>query len=64
MLSLLLENFSFLKSMTDQRNDWRTVKPRNSAPAYNEIPPIEHINFGPEKYFLVFYLLVIVKTSV
>ena len=28
-----------------------TVKPRYSAPAYNEIPPIEHINFGSKKCF-------------
>ena len=30
---------------------WNTMKPRYSAPAYNEIPPIEHNNFGPQKYF-------------
>ena len=28
-----------------------TVKPRYSAPAFNKIPPIEHINFSPKKYF-------------
>ena len=28
-----------------------TVKPRYSAPAYNEFPLIEHTNFGPKKYF-------------
>ena len=30
---------------------WSTVKPRYSAPAYNEFPPIEHMNFGPKKCF-------------
>ena len=34
-----------------------TVKPRYSAPAFNIIPPIEHLNFGPEKY-LYSYLYV------
>ena len=28
-----------------------TVKPRYSASAYNIIPPIEYINFGPKKCF-------------
>ena len=27
-----------------------TVKPRSNAPAFNIIPPIQHINFGPKKY--------------
>ena len=28
-----------------------TVKPRYSAPAFNMIPPIEHINLCPKKCF-------------
>ena len=28
-----------------------TVKPRYNAPAFNIIPLVEHISFGPEKYF-------------
>ena len=27
------------------------MKPRYSAPAYNEFPPIKHTNFGPKKHF-------------
>ena len=28
-----------------------TVKPRYSAPAYNEFPPIQHTYFGPKEHF-------------
>ena len=27
------------------------MKPRYNAPAYNEIPPIEYVNFCPKKRF-------------
>ena len=28
------------------------MKPRYSAPTYNEIPPIEHAYFGPKMYMI------------
>ena len=41
--------FQSLKQLEQQKTTTRN--PRYSAPAYNDIPHIEHVDFGPKKYF-------------
>ena len=33
------------------------MKPRYSAPVYNEFPPIKHANFGPRKHFHIYFFI-------
>ena len=33
------------------------MKPRYSAPVYNEFPPIKHANFGPKKHFHIYFYI-------
>ena len=50
MLEWLVKCF-LLSLLKDSSPSLNTVKPRYSAPAYNEFPLIKHANFGPKKHF-------------